>query len=101
VIALPSVFIKDETLSRLIKQAVEPPSRYPFFPPFTMSILFYRRPDYKSPWSTPLNASDCQRYIERTRGSAHAIPQGLSFDEIISNKPLPVSTSGPVAGGIS
>jgi hypothetical protein len=66
-----------------------------------MSILFYRRPDYQSPWSAPINASECQRYIERAKGSAHAIPQGLSFDEVISNKPLPVSTSGPVAGIIS
>jgi len=66
-----------------------------------MSVLFYRRPDYNSPWSAPINASDCQRYVERTKGSAHAIPQGLSFDEVINNKPLPVSASVPVARIIS
>jgi hypothetical protein len=66
-----------------------------------MSILFYRRPDYNSPRSIPINASECQRYVERTRGSVYAIPQGLSFDEVTNNKPLPVSTSGPVARIIS
>ena len=61
-----------------------------------MSILFYRRPDYTTPWSGPINVSDCQRYVERAKGSSQAIPQGLSFEEVISNKPLPVSVPVPV-----
>jgi hypothetical protein len=62
-----------------------------------MSVLFYRRPDYNSPRSGPINASDCQRYVERAKGTAHAIPKGLSFEEVIDNKPLPVSASVPIA----
>ncbi len=56
-----------------------------------MSILFYRRPDYTAQPRGPLNASDCAKYIERARSSGRAIPPGLSFEEIIGNKALPVS----------
>jgi len=58
-----------------------------------MSILFYRRPDYVRKPNGPLNPSDCARYVERAKGSERSIPAGLSFEEVINNKPLPVSTA--------
>lgn len=57
-----------------------------------MSVLFYRRPDYISKPTSPINASDCAKYVERAKGSERAIPPGLSFEEVLNNKPLPVST---------
>jgi hypothetical protein len=56
-----------------------------------MSVLFYRRPDYISKPSSPINASDCAKYVARAKGSERAIPPGLSFEEVLNNKPLPVS----------
>lgn len=61
-----------------------------------MSILFYRRPDYLNPRSSPLNQSECARYVERAKGSERAIPEGLGFDNVISNKTLPVGTHADV-----
>jgi hypothetical protein len=58
-----------------------------------MSVLFYRRPDYISKPTSPINASDCAKYVERAKGSERAIPHGLSFEEVLNNKPLPVSPS--------
>jgi hypothetical protein len=55
-----------------------------------MSVLFYRRPDYINPPSQPLNSNACARYVEKTKGSNRAIPEGLSFEEVIANKALPV-----------
>jgi hypothetical protein len=55
-----------------------------------MSILFYRRPDYLSKPDGPINASDCARYVERAKNSERVIPPGLSFDDIMSKKTLPV-----------
>lgn len=55
-----------------------------------MSILFYRRPDYLAARSAPLNPTECAVYVQRAKKSERAIPKGLSFDEIIENKALPV-----------
>jgi hypothetical protein len=57
-----------------------------------MSILFYRRPDYVNRPAGPLNQEDCQKYVERTKNNKNAIPPELSFDKVISNEALPVST---------
>ncbi|KAI9809369.1 MAG: hypothetical protein M1827_006881 [Pycnora praestabilis] len=54
-----------------------------------MSILFYRRPDYIQRSSGPLNQSECQLYVERSKKSRSAIPNELSFENIITNKALP------------
>ncbi|KAM3079388.1 hypothetical protein ACMFMG_005820 [Clarireedia jacksonii] len=54
-----------------------------------MSILFYRRPDYTTNSAAPLNASECQRYVERARNCERAIPPGLSFEDVIENRSLP------------
>jgi hypothetical protein len=55
-----------------------------------MSILFYRRPSYVDRPAGPLNVEDCQKYVERTKNNRHNIPSQLSFDNVISNKSLPV-----------
>jgi hypothetical protein len=60
-----------------------------------MSVLFYRRPDYISKPNGPVNASDCAKYVERARSSERAIPPGLSCEEVINDKPLPVSIIMP------
>lgn len=54
-----------------------------------MSILFYRRPDYLNKPSGPINATECQRYVERAKNSERAIPQGLSFEDVMNKKALP------------
>ncbi|KUJ18357.1 uncharacterized protein LY89DRAFT_46694 [Mollisia scopiformis] len=54
-----------------------------------MSILFYRRPDYLNKPAGPINSTECARYVERAKNSERAIPNGLSFDEVINNKALP------------
>jgi hypothetical protein len=56
-----------------------------------MSILFYRRPDYLAKPNGPINATECQQYAERATLTKRAIPNGLSFDEVIEGKTLPVS----------
>lgn len=57
-----------------------------------MSILFYRRPDYVSRTNGPLNRAECQRYVERTANNKRGIPEELSFDNVLANKALPVSS---------
>ncbi|CZR53050.1 uncharacterized protein PAC_02928 [Phialocephala subalpina] len=54
-----------------------------------MSILFYRRPDYLNKSSGPINATECARYVKRAKNSERAIPQGLSFEDVMNNKALP------------
>ncbi|RDW89173.1 hypothetical protein BP6252_01205 [Coleophoma cylindrospora] len=54
-----------------------------------MSVLFYRRPDYLNKASGPLNATECARYAERAKHSERAIPDGLSFENIVANKAMP------------
>lgn len=56
-----------------------------------MSVLFYRRPDYTSMPNAPINVSDCAKYVARAKVSGRAIPPGLSFEDVLNNKPLPVS----------
>jgi len=56
-----------------------------------MSILFYSRPDYVERPSGPLNKTECQRFVDKTKGRKNAVPPELSFDNIIANKALPVS----------
>lgn len=66
------------------------------FPPFplilfvTMSILFYRRPDYIAKVPGPMNLTQCQIYVERTQKHKRAIPPELSFENVIQNRALPV-----------
>ncbi|KAH7350963.1 regulator of G protein-like protein [Rhexocercosporidium sp. MPI-PUGE-AT-0058] len=54
-----------------------------------MSGLFYRQPDYSQMNTGPINEKDCARYIQRTKNSERAIPEGLSFEDVISNRALP------------
>ncbi|KAI4140370.1 MAG: hypothetical protein LQ341_003864 [Variospora aurantia] len=54
-----------------------------------MSILFYKKPDYRPKGEGPLNLQKCQEYVERTKDSKGDIPPDLSFEQIISNKALP------------
>lgn len=61
-----------------------------------MSILFYRRPDYLAKPDGPLNKTDCEKYMERAKTLEGLIPHGLSFEDIIGHKSLPVRL--PVAG---
>jgi len=58
-----------------------------------MSVLFYRRPDYLNKPDGPINTADCQKYAERAKNAERIIPPGLSFDEVMNNKALPVSDS--------
>ncbi|KAF2137323.1 uncharacterized protein K452DRAFT_302080 [Aplosporella prunicola CBS 121167] len=54
-----------------------------------MSILFYRRPSFVERPDGPLNGKACQRMVERTQNGRRAIPDELSFENIMSNKALP------------
>jgi len=58
-----------------------------------MSVLFYRRPDYVERTDGPLNWEDCQKYVERTKGNRHNIPEELSFENVVNDKALPVRIS--------
>jgi hypothetical protein len=76
------------------------------YPAVEMSILFYRRPDYFNLPSGPIHATECARYVERAKSSnselfkegnilmfiesERTIPNGLSFEEALNNKALPV-----------
>lgn len=55
-----------------------------------MSILFYKKPDYRAIGEGPLDLQTCQKYVERTKDCKGEIPPDLSFEWIISNKALPV-----------
>lgn len=57
-----------------------------------MSVLLYRRPSYVERPSGPLNKSDCQRYVERTKGGKSTIPDNLSFENVINGSSLPPCT---------
>jgi len=54
-----------------------------------MSVLFYRRPDYLNKSSGPINSTECARYVERAKKCERQIPDGLSFDDVLSHKSLP------------
>ncbi|KAH7419829.1 regulator of G protein-like protein [Cadophora sp. MPI-SDFR-AT-0126] len=54
-----------------------------------MSVLFHRRPNYFHMPVGPINAKDCARYLERAKNSERAIPEGLSFENILDNRTLP------------
>ncbi|MCJ1387957.1 hypothetical protein MMC18_000800 [Xylographa bjoerkii] len=54
-----------------------------------MSVLFYKRPDHIEKLEGPLNSSSCQKYAERAACSRAAIPESLSFDNVINGKTLP------------
>lgn len=56
-----------------------------------MSILFYKKPDYRPKAEGPLNLQQCQKFVEKTKDCRGEIPPDLSFERIISNKALPVS----------
>ena len=58
-----------------------------------MSILFYKKPCYVPKVDGPLNLSDCQKHVERTKDCKVQIPSELSFETIVSNKALPVGES--------
>jgi hypothetical protein len=55
-----------------------------------MSILFYKKPEYISKESGPLNNSSCQKYVERAACSRAQIPPELSFENVMEGKTLPV-----------
>ncbi|KAI4232294.1 MAG: hypothetical protein L6R40_007440 [Gallowayella cf. fulva] len=54
-----------------------------------MSILFYKKPDYRPKAEGPLNLQQCQKFVEKTKDCRGEIPPDLSFERIISNKALP------------
>lgn len=54
-----------------------------------MALLFYKRPDYVNKHQGPVTSSDCFRYVERAKNSKQTIPEGLSFENVISNLSLP------------
>ena len=56
-----------------------------------MSVLFYKRPDYIQKPTGPLDLSSCQKNAERAACSKAAIPDNLSFENIIEGRTLPVS----------
>lgn len=56
-----------------------------------MSVLFYKRPSYVERPQGPINAKDCQKYVERLKTSKGAVPEELSFDNMMIGKTLPVS----------
>ena len=55
-----------------------------------MSLLFYKRPDYVAKNPGPMNASDYQEYLEKSRRS---IPTQLCFENVVSNRAMPVRPS--------
>lgn len=58
-----------------------------------MSVLFYKRPNYIDRSAGPLNQEDCQKFVERTKNNKNAIPDELSFENILDHKTKPVSKS--------
>lgn len=56
-----------------------------------MSVLFYRRPDYLAKPKGPIGATECMRYVERAKNSERIIPKGLTFDDVVQQRSLPVS----------
>jgi hypothetical protein len=52
----------------------------------TMSILFYKPPDYVAKVPGPMNLTQCQIYVERTQKHRRAIPPELSFENVIQNR---------------
>ena len=55
-----------------------------------MSILFYKRPKYVQKPEGPLDAINCQAYIDRSQKCKAVIPPELSFEQIVGNKAAPV-----------
>ena len=55
-----------------------------------MSLLFYKRPDYVAKNPGPMEASDYQKYLEKSRRS---IPTELCFENVVSNRAMPVRSS--------
>ncbi len=56
----------------------------------TMSILFYQRPDYIAKPKGSLDASQCQKYVDRATSYRSEIPPELSFETILADQALPV-----------
>ena len=57
----------------------------------SMSILFYKRPQYVKRPEGPLDATNCEAYFNRSNKCKAAIPPELSFEQIMGNKAAPVS----------
>ncbi len=55
-----------------------------------MSILFYKRPDYIAKPEGPLDLSQCQKYVDRTKSCRSEIPPELSFENVLADKAMPV-----------
>lgn len=55
----------------------------------TMSVLFYRRPEFILRDPGHLSQTACQRYAEKATRNKSKIPQELSFDNIVNDKVLP------------
>ena len=55
-----------------------------------MSILSYKRPRYVERVDGPLSLSGCQKYVNRTRDYKVDIPVEISFENVISNRSMPV-----------
>ena len=56
-----------------------------------MSILFYKRPIHVPKEAGPLCTSNCQKYVKRAGASKDSIPEGLSLENIIDGRTLPVA----------
>ena len=53
-----------------------------------MSILFYKSPDYIARPKGPLDASQCQKYVDRMRSCKSGIPEEVSFERVLADKAL-------------
>ena len=58
-----------------------------------MSILFYKRPLYIPRPEGPLDAANCEAYIDKADKCKAAIPPELSFERVLGNKSEPVRTT--------
>ena len=58
-----------------------------------MSILFYKKPFYIDKEAGPLSGANCQKYVERAGLLKDAIPEELSFENIVEGRTLQVSLS--------
>ena len=52
-----------------------------------MSLFCYKRPNYVARGAGPMDASDHQKYPEKSRRS---IPNELCFEYVVSNRAMPV-----------
>ena len=62
----------------------------------SMSLLFYRRPDYVEKSHGPMSASNYQKYLEKQQA---AIPSELCFENVVANRAIPASCHARLSSG--